>query len=301
MSGARSDNPLGLPRWAWALVAVVVGVNMVFFVVDLLFGGPGGPRSSSLATSGDGLAAYSDLLGLNDHPATAARRNEVGPTRTAILAEPEGFDQDAADALRRFVQRGGRLIAGGPSAVEWLEFVTSDAPSWGPSEPARFVADPSASDTKGISSIEAASGGVWTDFGSWRAVVGEPPSVLIAEDDVGDGTVVAIADVSFLHNANLARADNAAFGLVLAGEDDRPVSFLESVHGYGDARGWSAIPVRWRWAIAGVGMAALVFMWARGRRLGPPEAATRPPPPPRRAYVDALAGALARTKGEHRR
>jgi hypothetical protein len=283
------------------LVAVVVGLNAVFFVVDLLFGGPRGPRSSSLATSGDGLAAYSDLLELNDHPATAARTNEVGATRTAILADPEGFDQDAAEALRGFVQRGGRLIAGGPSAVEWLELVTSDAPSWAPTGPSTFEADPSTSDTKGVGSIQTAGGGVWTDLGPARAVVGEPPSVLVAEGDVGDGTVVAIADVSFLHNANLVRADNAALGLVLAGEDDRPVSFLESVHGYGNARGWSAIPVRWRWAIAGAGMAALVFMWARGRRLGPPEGATGPPPPPRRAYVDALAGALARTKGEHLR
>ena len=301
MSRARSDKPLGLPRWVWVLVAVVVGVNVAFFVVDLLFGGPSGPRSSSLATSGDGLAAYSDLLEVKDHPATAARTNEVDPTRTAILAEPEGFDQAAAETLRRFVQRGGRLIAGGPSAVEWLQIVTSHAPSWSPSGPTRFAADPSASETNGIRSIETASGGVWTHLGSGRAVVGEPPSVLVSEDDVGDGTVVAIADVSFLHNANLARADNAAFGLVLAGDDGRPVWFLESVHGYGDARGWSAIPVRWRWAIAGVGISALVFMWGRGRRLGPPEAATGPPPPPRRAYVDALAGALARTKGEHRR
>jgi hypothetical protein len=301
VSGARSDMPLGLPGWAWVLVAVVVGLNVVFFVIDLLFGGPGGPRSSSLATSGHGLAAYSDLLELNDHPATAARTNEVGPERTAILADPEGFDQDAAEAVRRFVQRGGRLIAGGPSAVEWLELVTSDAPSWAPAGLSRFAADPSASETKGVGSIETATGGVWIDLGSGRAVVGEPPSVLVAEDDAGEGTVVAVADVSFLHNANLARADNAALGLALAGEDERPVSFLESVHGYGDARGWSAIPVRWRWAIAGVGVATLVFMWARGRRLGPPEGAVTPPPPPRRAYVDALAGALARTKGEHRR
>jgi hypothetical protein len=283
------------------LVALVVGVNLVFFIIDLLFGGPEGPRSSSLATSADGLAAYSDLLELNGHPATAARRNEVDPERTAILADPEGFDRDEAELLRQFVQDGGRLIAGGASAVEWLEFITSNAPTWAPSRPALFTADPSASETMGVRSVETSTGGVWSNVGSGRAVVGEPPSVLVAEDDSGDGTVVAIADVSVLHNANLARADNAALGLVLAGEDARPVSFLESVHGYGDARGWGAIPVRWRWAIVGLGLATLVFMWARGRRLGPPEEATRPLPPPRRAYVDALAGALARTKGGGRR
>ena len=47
--------------------------------------------------------------------------------------------------------------------------------------------------------------------------------------------------------------------------------------------------------MAGLGLAAAVWLWARSRRLGPPEDETRPLPPPRRAYVDALAGTLART------
>jgi hypothetical protein len=37
-------------------------------------------------------------------------------------------------------------------------------------------------------------------------------------------------------------------------------------------------------------------MVARGRRLGPPEPAARELPPPRRAYVDALAHSLGRTR-----
>ena len=37
-------------------------------------------------------------------------------------------------------------------------------------------------------------------------------------------------------------------------------------------------------------------MVARGRRLGPPEAEGRELPPPRRAYVDSLAGIMARAR-----
>ena len=42
-------------------------------------------------------------------------------------------------------------------------------------------------------------------------------------------------------------------------------------------------------------------MWllARSRRLGPPEDEARPLPPPRWAYVDAVAGTLARTRRPH--
>jgi hypothetical protein len=108
--------------------------------------------------------------------------------------------------------------------------------------------------------------------------------------------VVAVADASPLQNRLLARADNAAFGLAIAGGAGRPVAFAEAQHGYGRSSGLGAIPSRWRWAIAGGFLAAIVWMWSRGRRLGPPDDIERPLPPARRAYVDAMAGALARTR-----
>ena len=50
-----------------------------------------------------------------------------------------------------------------------------------------------------------------------------------------------------------------------------------------------ALPSRWKVLLAGLVLAALVYLVARGRRLGPPEEESREPPPPRRAYVDSLA------------
>jgi hypothetical protein len=67
------------------------------------------------------------------------------------------------------------------------------------------------------------------------------------------------------------------------------------VHGYGEATGFGAIPVRARWALALLALAALAFCWSHARRIGPPEEDERPLPPPRAGYVDALAGALMRT------
>jgi hypothetical protein len=74
------------------------------------------------------------------------------------------------------------------------------------------------------------------------------------------------------------------------------VAFAEAQHGYGRRSGLGAIPARWRWALAGGFSAAIVWMWSRGRRLGPPDDIEPTVPPARRAYVDAMAGALARTR-----
>jgi hypothetical protein len=83
--------------------------------------------------------------------------------------------------------------------------------------------------------------------------------------------------------------------LTLPGAADRPVTFAEGIHGYGEDSGVAAIPTEWKVAFAGLALAVLVFAWARGRRLGPPDQPNRTLPPPRAAYIDALAGSLART------
>ena len=107
-----------------------------------------------------------------------------------------------------------------------------------------------------------------------------------------------LADVSPLQNRGLARADGAALGLALAGGAEEPVAFLETVHGYGVARGFGGLPANIQWAIIGLGLTALVAIWTVGRRFGPVEDPDAEPQPPRVAYVDALAAALVRAKPE---
>ena len=57
-----------------------------------------------------------------------------------------------------------------------------------------------------------------------------------------------------------------------------------------------AIPNGWLVTLGGMLAAALAFMLARGRRLGPAESATRELAPPRRLYAEALGVLLARTR-----
>src|SRR5207247_4086778 len=57
----------------------------------------------------------------------------------------------------------------------------------------------------------------------------------------------------------------------------------------------SAIPGRWKTLLEFAAFAVALAMWARGKRLGPPDRDDTVRPPPRVAYVEAVAATLART------
>jgi hypothetical protein len=128
-----------------------------------------------------------------------------------------------------------------------------------------------------------------------RAVVGAPgsPSLLLV-GNLGRGRIALLADASPLQNQLLASADNARLGVDLAGAPGRPVVFVESVHGYGVARGLAALPGRWWWMIAGLTLAAVAWIAGRWPRLGPPSARGRVLPPARSAYLQGMTNILRR-------
>ena len=111
---------------------------------------------------------------------------------------------------------------------------------------------------------------------------------------VVEGRIALVADPSPLQNRLLAEADNAALALALAGPG--PVTFVESVHGYGAETGLAALPDRFQWALILLGLSGLLLIAARWPRLGPAEPPEEPLFPPRREYVDALAATLARSR-----
>ena len=113
---------------------------------------------------------------------------------------------------------------------------------------------------------------------------------------VGSGSALLVSNSDALRNRALGTGDGAAFGLGLAGPPAQRIAFVETIHGYHEASGLGALPGRIRLCLALLALAVLAFLVARGRRLGPPEALARALPPPRRAHVEALAAALARTR-----
>lgn len=292
--------PVGA-RIALGALAVVVAVNLVAAGVRTVVGGkrPGGPPSSSYATADDGMAAYAELLADHGHRVTRLRvpldEARLDPGETLVLADPDDVRAAESDAVATFVASGGRLVAAGASVDPVLRRLLGGNLAWSGAgtrhaRPVVLVPEVAA-----IGEVRATGGGSWRDAAAGLPVLADDGRVLALVADVDRGRVVALADASPLQNRLLAEAGNAAFGLAAAGERGRPVRFAESVHGYGEAGGIGALPRRWLFTAFVAFLAVIVWMWSRGRRLGPPDEPVRDLPPPRRAYVDALAAVLART------
>jgi Domain of unknown function (DUF4350) len=279
------------------LAAVVVFNVGLAFVRSLTGGTPGGPPSSSYSTGAEGAAAYAELLQRSGYRVERLRRAPseatLDPRETLLLLDPGFVTREDARALARFVHDGGRLVVSG-SAGEWLDGIVGEPPDWSPDEVRSPEVLAPVPEVAGVRRVTTAGRGAWTG-GDALPALGSDDRALLAVDHEG-GRVLLLADQSPLQNRLLDDADNARLGVGLAGPAARPVRFLESFHGYGEATGLRAVPARW-WAAFGLlAAAAVVLMLSRGRRLGPPQAPERDLPPPRRVYVESLGGVLARIR-----
>jgi hypothetical protein len=283
------------------IAVALVALNLFARALDQSVGGsePSGRGSSSYATVPSGLAAYAELLRRYDHPVDRQRGDLVDgaldETATLMVLDPDVLSPSQAGVALQFVVNGGRLVVGGTDPGRYLGTLRDRPPQWTAAAPTAFTR--TNAPFTGITRVVTEGSGSWRELGTSSVVIGtaDGDDALLTRERVGRGEMLFLADVSPLSNALLARADNAGFALQLAGDDRRPVVFAEGVHGYGESRGLAALPQRWKLAFAGLGLAALAFIWARARRLGPPEDAQRALPPPRRAYVDALGATLERT------
>ena len=220
----------------------------------------------------------------------------LDPKATLFVIAPDALSPDAASVVEHFVREGGRLVIGGLFPGRYLADLGGDPPRWDVDAPSRWTSVDRSLEP--IAEVVASGTGAWVDPGGSRPLVAAPEGhlALLTLAEVGEGEIFYLADAAPLDNLGLGEADNAALALALAGDDARPVIFAEGVHGFGVSSGWRAIPGGWKLALGGLTAAALLLMWARGHRLGPPEHASRPLPPARREHVVALASSLARTR-----
>lgn len=279
----------------WTLLAVALAAIVAINV----FGGsdrrPHGPTSSSYATAPAGVAAYAELLERSGYrirrERTSVEDQAPDASDTLVVLDPGRLTRDETRALTQFARRGGRLVAGGDGTADLAAALrggvhaTSDGPErWTPGAP-----------LPGVRVIRTAGDRIFDAFDRALPLLVADGAAALVELRPGRGEVVLLADVSPLQNRLLAAADNAPLGLALAGPRERRVVFLESVHGYDEQRGLSALPSRWKAALVLAAIAALLFMLARARRFGDPEPAARTLDPARREHVEAVAASLART------
>ncbi|MBW3594887.1 MAG: DUF4350 domain-containing protein [Actinobacteria bacterium] len=294
----------GLPpwaRWVTGIVGAVVALNVVLTLLGGAYGAPEGKPSSSYATAPQGTAAVAELLSRRGHrvvPLRGSLSEELPRRGVLVVLDPETILTDEVRTLRAWVERGGTLVIGGNPHL-WADELLETEVQWSPAGilDARPLAD--VPEVAAVGSIGGEGFGTWEDSGGALPVLGlesNPARTLVSIATIGSGRAVLIADTSVLHNRFLANADNAVFALNLAGPAGTPVYFAEGVHGYDNTTGLMAIPLRWKVVLIGLALASIVWMVAVGRRLGPPEPEARDLAPPRRAYVEALATTLARTR-----
>jgi hypothetical protein len=306
----EDGDPIGGAKRRAARLSVIAGVAFLGLAAlsSLLPGGGGqggGSPSSSYSNRPDGTSAWAELLSRFGHHVDRLRgdldRATLDPGATVVVLDAPGLTGQEAHDLGHFVRLGGHLVAGGVGSDDWLQSVIADPPTLADdgTRTAGPVGAPPAPEVDGVRTVRTAQLGSWDEPGGLQPILaggGGGSRVIALAGGAERGRVVALADPSPVQNALLAADDNAALALGLAGGDGRTVLFAEGAHGYGRAEGLAALPRRWRLTLAGLGLAAATWLVARSRRLGPPEDDARPLPPPRWAYVEAVAGTLARTR-----
>jgi hypothetical protein len=284
---------------------VIIGVAVLAVLIALRVAGEltrdetraQGPAGSSYAYGTYGVSAYARLLARSGHQVVRLRDRprdlDLDPRLTVVLLWPDVVTPDDAVALRRFVRRGGRLVAADEQPGAWLGAVVPDPPTWGSAPLDVTHALAPVPETRAVRTIAPGVSGHFADTGSAAPILGNSAATLAAVERVGAGRAVLLADAAPLVNSRLAKRDDAAFALAVAGAG-RPVAFVESVHGYGRASGWGALPGRFRGGLVLLGLAGAALVLARGRRLGPAQPEGRALAPARSEYAQGLAGALLR-------
>lgn len=308
MSAAAAPVTSGPPRaswaasrwWALSALAVVALFLALGLLAEAFAPAPAGPSGSTFATTADGAAAWAQLLAREGYPVLQLRRpltsTALPPQATLVVLDAPSLSPAAAANLDRFVRSGGRLVIAGGDLQATLPALLGDAPDFTGSGAVTAHPVGAQPEVAGVSTVRTAGAGAFTTPGAGRVVLAGSGGALLVVVDQGSGRIALLADASPVENGLLATADNAQLALNLAGPRKTPVIFAEALHGYGEATGLAAIPGRWWVAFAGLGLAAAAWALARGRRLGPAEAPPAEPAPPRSAYVDALAGALVKTR-----
>jgi Domain of unknown function (DUF4350) len=221
------------------LLTAVGGVALLLIVLGIILV-PERDRSDTPTTysvgSGGAKAAY--VLLEAAHYSVQRWEESIlelptGSKATFILAEPEGFPTAAErDALRRFIEQGGRVVAIGASAASFLpeHDIVRDpvaAMTW-----RRLSSQSPTSITRETPEITMAPAAYWGAATFALPLYGDGIRTHVVTYVVGDGEAIWWASATPLTNSGLREPGNLAFFLACLGDSHRRVYWDEYFHGH---------------------------------------------------------------------
>ena len=231
------------------IAAGAVVVEFALSLVGSVYGTPSrlivGP-ASSFDTSSRGVSALAQLLAGRRHPIrqlnVPVRSASLPLPGTLFVLDPQATLTNELPAIDRYLAAGGSVVLAGRPAVGTLRVLLGRGPLplWqaatpGPSRagapvPQNYAARTVISNTGGSWRTTTTTGVAGPKPGQVRTLVGGTRGALALIADVGRGRLVLLASSSPLDNGLLARGDDAAFALDLAGPAGTAVAFDEYDH-----------------------------------------------------------------------
>lgn len=269
-SGAARPGGGGVKRGAvgfWlVLLALVVAVAAV----------AGGPPKDGAPLSPDGTGpagAKALVLLLEDLGADVVVTDQLPDDGfdVALLLQDQN-PEDQLDALRGWVQDGGRLVVADPSsAFTPVPSGTLD-PLGGLVQSSTPPGDCTIAAFDGLGRIDARGGLAYDTEGSTGHCYGDPDAAFVVTTAVGDGTIAAVGGAGMFTNEALGEFDNSVLAAaLLAPEPGTRVAFLQPpAPGSGDKGLADLVAPNVKAALLQLLVAFVVYALWRARRLGPP-------------------------------
>lgn len=282
------------------LLALFVGLNLVVWLANSFTSGGAvtGPDGSSYVTAAGGSAAAAgmlDRLGVTvERSRSTLDSTPLAPDATLVMIDIGSADYSSAElnALDRFMSEGGRVVVAGQAPM--VERLFSDPSVWQTRGGSHASPLPGPGDAVGLSGFALSGFGSLDPSPSDVPVFADGDLVVGVTRSVGEGSFWWLADSNPFHNQAIGRPDAAVAVYTMIGAS-RKVVFDEYHHGYvDDGSLWQVLPSNWRTALLLGGIAALAALIAYARRFGPPHDYRRRLAPGREAYLEAVAGMMAR-------
>lgn len=250
-----------------------LGVVGVLLLVAVLAGRPTGSTEPYDPDSTEPLGTKALVLLLEEYGASVDVGGSLSEGTDVVFVIVDDLTEEQRDEVRQFVRGGGRLVIADPYS-QLTPFAQEDFGStFLDPEDIREQGDCTVPQLRGARAIQP---GYSLDFevpSGARSCFGDGRNALLVVEESGDGFQVSIGGADLFTNEALGDVDNAVLAVdLLAPTPGTQVAWLERDAGAVAESGsmWSLVSTPVRAALLQLGVAALLYLAYRARRLGRP-------------------------------